>query len=72
MKPLTHMSVARYQRLAKRLDQRFSSDTAWDDLPLQRATLLADTPTEARRHGISPDAPPPSSDGLSVIDILRQ
>jgi len=76
MKRLTKMSVAAYQRLAKHLDQRFSSDTAWDDLPLQRATLLANTPAEARRCGTSPDAPPQrsttSSDGPSVIDILRQ
>ena len=37
MKRMTDMSVAEYQRLAKRLDQRFSADKSWDELPVQHA-----------------------------------
>ena len=37
MKRITTMPVADYQRLAKRLDRRFSAKKAWDELPLQHA-----------------------------------
>jgi hypothetical protein len=37
MKRITDMSVAEYQRLAKRLDQRFSADKSWNELPVQHA-----------------------------------
>jgi hypothetical protein len=36
MKSITDMSVTEYQRLAKRLDRRFSADKSWEELPLQR------------------------------------
>jgi hypothetical protein len=37
MKRITDMTVAEYQRLAKRMDRRFSADKSWDELPLQHA-----------------------------------
>jgi hypothetical protein len=37
MKRITDMSVAEYQRLAKRLDRRFPADKSWDELPVQHA-----------------------------------
>ncbi len=37
MQRLTSMPVAEYQRLAKRMERRFSADKTWDELPLQHA-----------------------------------
>ena len=37
MKRITDMTVAEYQRLAKRLDRRFAPTLNWDELPLQHA-----------------------------------
>lgn len=37
MKRITDMSVAEYQRLAKRLDRRFAADKNWEELPVQHA-----------------------------------
>ncbi|MCK6488083.1 MAG: hypothetical protein L6R48_07120 [Planctomycetes bacterium] len=37
MKRITDMTVAEYQRIAKRMDKRFSADKRWEDLPLQHA-----------------------------------
>ncbi len=34
MKRITDMTVAEYQRLAKRLDRRFSADKRWEELPV--------------------------------------
>lgn len=37
MKRITDLPVADYQRLAKRMDRRFSADKSWAELPLQHA-----------------------------------
>jgi hypothetical protein len=37
MKRITNQSVADYQRLAKRLDQRYAASKSWEQLPLQHA-----------------------------------
>jgi hypothetical protein len=37
MKRISDMPVAEYQRLAKRLDRRYSADKRWEELPLQHA-----------------------------------
>jgi hypothetical protein len=37
MKRITDMTVAEYQRVAKRLDRRYSADKSWDELPLRHA-----------------------------------
>ncbi len=36
MKRVTDMTVAEYQKLAKRMDRRHGPDKAWADLPLAR------------------------------------
>lgn len=37
MKRVTEMSVAEYQRIAKRMDRRYAANKSWDDLPVQHA-----------------------------------
>ena len=37
MKRIADLPVAEYQRLAKELDQRYSADKSWAELPLRRA-----------------------------------
>jgi hypothetical protein len=37
MKRITDLPVAEYQRLAKRMDRRYSADKSWAELPLQHA-----------------------------------
>ena len=37
MKCITELPIAEYQRLAKRMDRRYSAEKNWTDLPLQHA-----------------------------------